>query len=116
MVEPGAAMLRSAHREGATMKTLALATILALSLLVAPLAAGAQQEGKIHRLGILTPGARPASSFPTTASLVPLSLREMGYVEGQNLIIEERFAEGKLDRLLELARELVQLRVECSSL
>jgi hypothetical protein len=53
MVEPGAAMLRSAHREGATMKTLALATILALSLLAAPLAAEAQQAGRVWRIGML---------------------------------------------------------------
>jgi putative ABC transport system substrate-binding protein len=46
------------------------------------------------------------------SNLLPLSLRELGYVEGQNLVIEQRFAEGKLDRLPGLARELAQLRVD----
>jgi ABC-type uncharacterized transport system substrate-binding protein len=48
----------------------------------------------------------------TTASLLPLKLREMGYIEGQNLVIEQGFAEGELDRLPGLARELVQRRVD----
>jgi putative ABC transport system substrate-binding protein len=61
---------------------------------------------------VLTPGVRPGRSFPTTAYLLPLTLRELGYVEGQNLVIEQRFAEGKLDRLPGLARELVQLPVD----
>jgi len=81
-------------------------------LLVAPFAVEAQQAGKVYRLGVLTPGGHPVPSLPTTASLLPLILRELGYVEGQNLVIEQRFAEGKLDRLPGLARELVQLRVD----
>jgi putative ABC transport system substrate-binding protein len=44
--------------------------------------------------------------------LVPTALRDLGYVEGQNLVIERRFAEGNIDRLPGLARELVQLRVD----
>src|SRR6266852_4896262 len=82
-----------------------------LGLLAAPLAAEAQQVGKVYRLGVLTPGVRPSSPV-TTANLLPLILRELGYVEGQNLVIEQRFAEGKLDRLPGLARELVQLRMD----
>jgi putative ABC transport system substrate-binding protein len=83
---------------------------LTLGTLSAPLAAEAQQAGKVYRLGMLTPGVRPSSLV--TANLLPLSLRELGYVEGQNLVIEQRFAEGKLDRLPGLARELVQLRMD----
>jgi putative tryptophan/tyrosine transport system substrate-binding protein len=83
-----------------------------LSLLAAPLPGEAQQAGKVYRLGILTPGLCSATSAPTTASVLPLILREMGYVEGQNLTIEQRCAEGKLDQLPGLARELVQLRVD----
>jgi putative ABC transport system substrate-binding protein len=83
---------------------------LTLGTLSAPLAADAQQAGKVYRLGILTPGVRPSS--PVMSNLLPLSLRELGYVEGQNLVIEQRFAEGKLDRLPGLARELAQLRVD----
>src|SRR5262249_8310724 len=48
----------------------------------------------------------------TVAGLLPLFLREMGYVEGQNLTIERRCAEGKLDRLPGLAQELIQLRMD----
>jgi putative ABC transport system substrate-binding protein len=44
--------------------------------------------------------------------LIPAALRELGYVEGQNLIVERRYAEGKLDRFPGLARELVRLRVD----
>jgi putative ABC transport system substrate-binding protein len=48
----------------------------------------------------------------TTAILIPPALRELGYVEGQNLVIEQRYAEGKLERLPGLMREMVQLRVD----
>ncbi len=85
---------------------------LVLALFAALLPAEAQQAGKIYRLGILTPGRCSATSAPTTASVLPLILREMGYVEGQNLAIEQRCAEGKVDRLPGLARELVQLRMD----
>jgi putative ABC transport system substrate-binding protein len=77
-------------------------------LLAAPLGAQAQEHKTVYRLGMLAPGAPPASSGPTSANLLPLLLRERGYVEGQNLVVEQRFAEGKLDRLPGLARELVQ--------
>jgi len=48
----------------------------------------------------------------TTPNLVPAALRELGYVTGQNLIVERRFADGKIDRLPGLARELVESRVD----
>jgi putative tryptophan/tyrosine transport system substrate-binding protein len=75
-----------------------------------PRAAGAQPAGKVYRLGVLTPGARTAT--PVMSNLLPQKLRELGYVEGQNLHIDFRFAEGQLDRLPELARELMQRRVD----
>jgi putative ABC transport system substrate-binding protein len=67
---------------------------------------------RIYRLGMLSPSAPPAAADRATSLLVPTALRELGYVEGQNLVIERRFAAGRLDRLPALARELVQLRVE----
>jgi putative tryptophan/tyrosine transport system substrate-binding protein len=82
------------------------------SLLPTPLAAEAQQTAKIYRLGILSPAAAPDPSVATSPNLVPLALRELGYVAGRNLVVERRFAEGKSDRLRELARELVQLKVD----
>src|SRR5882724_8686459 len=74
---------------------------LVLVLLAAPLDVEAQEHkaGKVYRLGVLTPGGRPAPSLPVITNLLPAILRELGYVEGQNLVIERRFAEGRLDRL-----------------
>ena len=90
----------------------ALLGTLAGGLLAAPLVAEAQQTGKVYRLGLLIPGGRVDPSLPVSANVLPLVLRELGYVEGQNLVIERRFAEGKLDRLPGLARELVQHRMD----
>jgi putative ABC transport system substrate-binding protein len=84
--------------------------VLAGSLLAAPLAAEAQPTGKVYRLGILTPTAQPtAPDRAATAMLLPNLLSERGYVEGQNLLVERRFASGRRDRLRPMARELVQL-------
>jgi putative tryptophan/tyrosine transport system substrate-binding protein len=92
--------------------TAALVGVLVARFLAAPLVAEAQQAGKVFRLGILTPGVCSGASAPTAASVLPLILREVGYVRGKNLTIEQRCAEGKLDRLPELARELVRLRLD----
>jgi putative ABC transport system substrate-binding protein len=85
---------------------------LGLSVLAAPLTGEAQQPGKVYRLGILSPGGVPDPSVPTTPNLVPMALREIGYVEGRNLVVERRFADGKVDQLSRLARELVQLHAD----
>jgi putative ABC transport system substrate-binding protein len=83
-----------------------------LALRAAPFAAEAQQAAKAYRVGILSPGGVPDPSIATTPNLVPSVLRELGCVDGRNLVVERRFASGKIDRLLELARELVQLHVD----
>jgi putative ABC transport system substrate-binding protein len=70
--------------------------------LVMPLAAEAQQPGRVFRIGVL--GA--------DSELLGRSLREVGYVEGRNLAIEWRDAEGKSERFGDLAAELVRLKVE----
>ena len=72
--------------------------------------AEAQQPKKVPRIGYLS----PASTSGSTASLEAFrqGLRESGYVEGKNIIIEYRWAEGKLDRLPELSTELVNLGVD----
>jgi ABC-type uncharacterized transport system substrate-binding protein len=86
---------------------------LAGGLLAAPRAADAQQEGKVYRLGILSATVPPAPSDRGVASLLVLAiLREMGYVEGQNLVVERRYAENQFDRLPSLARQLVELRMD----
>ncbi len=81
---------------------------LALSVVGAPLASEAQQPSKISRIGVLRPG--PAHD-PLVDALRG-GLRDLGYVEGQNLSLEIRFSDGKLDRLPGLAAELVRLRVD----
>jgi len=83
-----------------------------VSVLAVPLAAAAQPAGKVYRLAILSNTARPDPSVATSATLVPVALRDLGYIEGQNLVIERRFADGKIDRLRAFARELVAMRVD----
>ena len=73
-----------------------------------PVAADAQQTGKMPRIGILNNG----SAASRTNSPLFQGLRELGYTEGQNLAIEFRFADWQLDRLPALAAELVALRVD----
>ena len=93
------------------MKKAALLSILvvAVVVLVGDLAA-AQQSKKVPRIGYLTSRA-PASDF-TRSEAIRVALRELGYIEGQNIATEYRYAEGKLDRLPELAAELVRLKVD----
>jgi putative ABC transport system substrate-binding protein len=84
-------------------------------LLAAPFAAGAQQTGKMARVGILAPTApvpiTPQPGFGITADL-SRRLYELGWVEGKNLLVEPRFAEGSPDRLPGLAADLVRANVD----
>jgi putative ABC transport system substrate-binding protein len=79
--------------------------------LTAPLASFAQQQGKVWRVGFLSLH-RPASLDSDHIGAFPRGVRELGYVEGKNLVIEWRFADGKYERLPGLAAELVQLKVD----
>src|SRR5262245_62596828 len=72
--------------------------------------AHAQQPKKVPRIGFLS-SVDPARE-PTRSELFRLALRERGYIEGQNIAIEYRSAEGKIDRAPELAAELVRLKVD----
>ncbi len=76
----------------------------------APPGSFGQQQGKVWRVGILSPTSASLSS-PNTGAFLK-GMRELGYVEGKNLVIEWRFADGKLERLPDLAAELVQLKVD----
>jgi putative ABC transport system substrate-binding protein len=87
-----------------------LLVALGLGLLAAPLAAGAQQPPKIPRIGYL--GTTGASAGARYLESFRKRLRELGYVEGQNILLEYRWAEGRPDRFPALAGELVQLRVD----
>jgi putative ABC transport system substrate-binding protein len=73
-------------------------------------AALAQQPARIPRIGILAPPS--ASFFSARVEAFRQRLRELGYVEGKNIVIEYRYAEGKLERLPDLAAELVRLKVD----
>jgi putative tryptophan/tyrosine transport system substrate-binding protein len=75
-----------------------------------PLAARAQQPTKLPRIGILWPNPSAASGHFVDAFRE--GLRELGYVEGQNISIEFRSAEGRMERLPDLAAELVRLPVD----
>jgi len=75
-----------------------------------PLAAGAQQAGKLPRIGFLS--LTSPSDRPPLLDAFRQRLRELGWVEGQNIAIDYRFAEGRLDRLSDLAAELVRLKVD----
>ena len=86
--------------------------MLAVALLAAPPVASAQDAGRVYRLGILSPSPMPDPAVATTPNLVPSALRELGYVEGRNLVVVRRFAEGQVDRLPDLARDLIQQRVD----
>src|SRR5450755_1258089 len=79
-------------------------------LLVAPLAASAQQAGKVYRIGILE--TIPASQNAAKLDALRKGLRDLGYVEGRNLIIEYRSADGRAERFPDLASELVRLKVD----
>lgn len=83
---------------------------LALGMIASPGAAGAQAPGGVHRVGILW-GLTREESAPLLREVVE-GLRELGYHEGRNVVFEHRFAGGKLERLPELAAELVALRPE----
>jgi ABC-type uncharacterized transport system substrate-binding protein len=73
-------------------------------------AAQAQQPKKIPLIGFLS--ARDPATESARAAAIRLALRDLGYTEGKNIAIEYRYAEGKLDRLPELAAELVRLKVD----
>ncbi len=76
-------------------------------LLATPLVADAQQARKVYRIGVLSTAGPEQESFVRSA--LRGQLRERGWVEGQNLVLEWRYAEAKYERLPDLAAELVRL-------
>jgi putative ABC transport system substrate-binding protein len=87
--------------------------LLASGVVTLPRPAAAQPAGRVYRLGILAPTPAPPPSEQTSAVvLISKALREMGYAPGRDLVVEVRYAEGRLDRLPDLARELVRLRMD----
>jgi putative tryptophan/tyrosine transport system substrate-binding protein len=94
-----------------TRRTIALLTTLVLSFLVAPHTVAAQPLPRVHRVGLLSASA-PRPEYDALAEALRQGLRDRGYVEGQNLILEVRYAAGSQERLRDLAAELVRLPVE----
>ncbi len=89
------------------LRIIALLVTLALGIVVGPLAADAQQPTKVFRIGYLSPtGPGPLLDAFRQA------LRELGWIEGQNIIIEERYAKGRAEPLPDLAANLVRLKVD----
>jgi len=93
-----------------TRRSLVLA--LGAASFAAALGSFAQQQGKVWRVGFLSPRRRPASLDSDYYGAFPRRMKELGYVEGRNLIIEWRFADGEYERLPGMAAELVQQKVD----
>src|SRR5215475_4326770 len=91
------------------MRRIGLGVVVVVSVLFAPLAAEAQPTGRVYRLGYLSASGTLNNSY---AEAFRQGLRDLGWVEGQNIVIEFRSAEGQFDRLHALATELVRLKVD----
>jgi ABC-type uncharacterized transport system substrate-binding protein len=92
------------------MRMIGLAVVLTLSLTLAPRAGGAQPVEKVYRIGCLM--SPSSSSERARIEAFRQGLRDLGYAEGRNIVIEYRYADGKAERLPMLAAELVRLRVD----
>src|SRR4029453_2058221 len=94
------------------MRLIGLAVVLAVGLTLGPVAADAQQAAKVHRIGLL--GGSPPNSPGGRRAWEGFfqGMRELGYVEGQNILVEGRFYGDHTDRLPALAAELVRLNVD----
>ena len=86
-----------------------LIAVLGAGALIGPLASFAQQQGKVWRIGFL--GVASASGYASELDVIRERLRDLGYAEGKNIVIEYRWAENDPDRLKEMAAELVTLKV-----
>src|SRR5262249_45709552 len=80
------------------------------AVVAVPLAAEAQQAGKVWRIGILSGGSR--ERLVPVYEALESGLRDLGYVEGRNVVFEYRFADGRLERLPDLAAEMVRLQLD----
>jgi putative ABC transport system substrate-binding protein len=93
------------NRRDAALSLLALGAV--------PLASLAQQETKVRRIGFLAARSRSTPSNPDVYyDAFTQGMRELGYLDGKNLVVEWRFADGKSERLAGLAAELVRMKVE----
>jgi putative tryptophan/tyrosine transport system substrate-binding protein len=91
------------------MNCCTIGLIFTLAMVLAPLASDAQQPAKVPVIGELMSGS-PPSEARRQPGLFGQALRELGWIEGQNIALERRYAEEQLDRLADLAAELVRLK------
>src|SRR5713101_4925965 len=89
---------------------LKLIIVLTIGTLAAPFIVGAQQAAKVPRIGVLIPSTSAATSHLVEA--FKQGLREHGYVEGQNIILELRYGEGRGAQISGIAAELVRMKVD----
>jgi putative ABC transport system substrate-binding protein len=87
-----------------------LSILFAVVLLAVGVRAGAQQPKKVPRIGYLS--ALDLATESSRSEAIRLALRDLGYIEGQNIAFEYRYAEGKVDRVAEHAADLVRLKVD----
>ncbi len=90
------------------LRTIGLIGFLAFGLLTAPLRTEAQQGGEVYRIGFLADSPRMRPNFEVFRKALP----DLGYIEGQNIVIEWRLAGRKPDRITEMAADLVHQRVD----
>src|SRR5262249_5490404 len=100
------------RRRGDRMKRRQFITLLGGAAAAWPLAARAQQAGKLWRIGFVSGAVRPPSLERSLYAGLSHGMRELGYVEGKDFVIEYRFAEGKYERFDDFASELVRLKVD----
>jgi hypothetical protein len=96
-----------AIRKAGVLSNLVVVVLLAVAVIAEP-----QQPQKVHRIGYLSGGDPTSTSESTRSEAIRLALRELSYIQGQNIAIEYRYSEGKFDRSPELAAELVRLKVD----
>ena len=92
------------------LRSIGLLVTLALGILAAPLAAAAQPAGKVYRVAVF--GLLPREAGVPFLKALESGLRDLGYVEGRNLVLEYHTAEGRPERLPEVAAELVRLKFD----
>ena len=95
---------------GEPMRRREFITLLGGSAVAWPFAAGAQPSGKTYRIGFL--GVFSYPEYRRLFDALQKGLRQLGYEEGKNIVIEYRWAEGRYDRLPELAADLVKLKID----
>jgi Fe2+ transport system protein FeoA len=100
----------AAQRAKETARAGRLGVVAALFILASPLVLEARRAGNVYRIGVLE-NEGPASNAANLGALRK-RLSELGYVEGQNLVIEYRSADGRAERFWDLAAELVRLQVD----